>query len=49
MERVELSTKTKKRAGKKAGRSEHKFRLVIRLKITCQVSTAHILLDVLVL
>jgi len=48
-ERVELSVNTKRRVREKAGRSECKFRLIIRLRITCQVSTAYILLDVLVL
>ena len=31
---------------KKRGRSERKFRLMIRLRITCQVSTAYVLLEV---
>jgi len=38
--------KTKRRVSEKKGRSEHKFRLIIRLKNTCQVSTAYILLEV---
>jgi len=49
MEELKLSAKTKRRANEKTGRSECKFRLIIRLRITCQVSTAYILLDVLVL
>ena len=48
MKELNLVQKTKKRAREKAGRSECKFRLIIRLKVTCQVSTAYILLDVLV-
>ena len=46
MERVELSVKTKKRVSEKTGKSELAFRLIIRLRITCQVSTAYILLEV---
>jgi len=46
MEELGLSAKTKKRASEKEGRSECKFRLIIRLRITCQVSTAYILLEV---
>jgi len=38
--------KTKERASEKRGKSEHKFRLIIRLRITCQLSTAYILLEV---
>jgi len=49
MKELNLVQKTKSRTREKAGRSEHKFRLIIRLSITCQVSTAYILLDVLVL
>jgi len=45
MERVELGVKTKKRASEKTGKSECKFRLIIRLRNTCQVSTAYILLE----
>ena len=44
---VELSVKTKERTSEKRGRSERKFRLIIRLGNTCQVSTAYILLEVL--
>src|ERR1700727_1496386 len=43
---VELSAKTKERKSERKGRSEHKFRLIIRLGNTCQVSTAYILLEV---
>jgi len=46
MEEVELSAKTKRRAREKKGRSEHKFRLIIRLEITCQVTTSYILLEI---
>ena len=46
MEEVELSVKTKGRANEKKGKSEHKFRLIIRLEITCQGSTSYILLEV---
>ena len=38
--------KTKERTSDKEGRSECKFRLIIRLRKTCQVSTAYILLEV---
>ena len=48
MKELGLSAKTKMRVREKKGKSECKFRLIIRLKITCQVSTAYILLDVLV-
>ena len=44
MEELNLSAKTKGRASEKTGKSECKFRLIIRLRITCQVSTAYILL-----
>jgi len=46
MERVGLSAKTKKRVNEKTGKSEHKFRLIIRLGNTCQVSTSYILLEI---
>jgi len=46
MKELELNVKTKRRASEKEERSEHKFRLIIRLRITCQVSTAYILLEV---
>jgi len=46
MEEVGLSAKTKKRASEKTGKSEHKFRLIIRLGNTCQVSTSYILLEI---
>ena len=42
-ERVGLSAKTKKRANEKTGKSEHKFRLIIRLGNTCQATTSYIL------
>ena len=45
-EEVWLSAKTKKRASEKRGKSKCKFRLIIRLRNTCQVSTAYILLEV---
>ena len=45
-ERVGLSAKTKKRANEKTGKSEHKFRLIIRLGNTCQVTTSYILLEI---
>ena len=47
MKELGLSAKTKRRVREKKGRSEHKFRLIIRLGNTCQVSTAYILLEVL--
>ena len=43
MEEVELSAR---RVSEKGGRSECKFRLIIILRITCQVFTAYILLEV---
>jgi len=46
MEELGLSVKTKRRASEKKGRSERKFRLIIRLGITCQVSTSYILLEI---
>jgi len=46
MEEVKLSVKTKERVSEKRGRSECKFRLIVRLGNTCQVSTAYILLQV---
>jgi len=44
-EELGLSVKTKGRESKKKGKSEHKFRLIIRLRNTCQVSKAYILLE----
>jgi len=44
---LELCVKTKERVSEKRGKSECKFRLIIRLRIACQVSTAFILLVVL--
>ena len=44
MEELELSAKTKGRVNEKRGKSEHIFRLIIRLTNTCQVSTAYIVL-----
>ena len=38
--------KTKERASEKRGRFEHMFRLIVRLRDTCQVFTAYILLEV---
>jgi len=49
MEELELSVKTKRRASDKKGKSEHMFRLIIRLRNTCQISTAYLLLELLVL
>jgi len=46
MKELELNAKTNGKVSEKEGRSEHKFRLIIRLRITCQVSTAYILLEV---
>jgi len=46
MKELGLSVKTKRRASEKKGKSEHKFRLIIRLGITCQVTTVCILLEV---
>ena len=46
MEELNLSVKTKRRASEKTGRSECKFRLIIRLGNTCQVSTSYILLEI---
>jgi len=46
MKELGLSAKTERRAREKKGRSEHKFRLIIRLGITCQVSTSYILLEI---
>ena len=46
MEELELSVKTKGRVSEKRGKSEHKLRLIIRLRVTCQVSIAYILLEV---
>jgi len=46
MKELKLSVKTKRRASEKTGKSEPKFRLMIRLGITCQVSTTYILLEV---
>ena len=46
MKELGLSAKTKKRANEKTGRSEHKFRLIIRLGNTCQVTTSYILLEI---
>jgi len=45
MKELGLSVKTKRRASEKKGKSEHKFGLIIRLGITCQVSTSYILLE----
>ena len=45
MKELGLSAKTKRRAREKKGRSEHKFRLIIRLGNTCQVTTSYILLE----
>ena len=45
MKELGLSAKTKGRVSEKKGKSECKFRLIIRLRTTCQVSTAHILLE----
>jgi len=44
-EEVETSVKTKEKVSEKREKSEQKFRLIIRLRNTCQVSTAYILLD----
>jgi len=38
MEEQKLSVKIKGRVNEKKGRSEHKFKLIIRLRNTCQVS-----------
>jgi len=46
MKELKLSVETKERASEKRGKSECKFRLIIRLRITCQVSAAYILLEV---
>jgi len=46
MEELNLSAKTKRRVNEETGRSEHKFRLIIRLGNTCQVSTSYILLEI---
>jgi len=46
MKELKLSAKTKRRASEKRERSEYKFRLIIGLRNTCQVSTAYILLEV---
>jgi len=45
MEELKLSVKTKRRASEKKGKSECRFRSIIRYKNTCQVSTAYILLE----
>jgi len=47
MKELGLSVKTKRRVREKKGRSEHKFRLIIRLGNTCQVTTSYILLEIL--
>jgi len=39
---IRLRVKTKKRASEKREQSECKFRLIVRLRNTCQVSTAYI-------
>jgi len=44
-EEVELSVKTKERVSEKREKSEQKFRLIIRLRNTYQVSTAYLLLE----
>ena len=46
MKELGLSVKTKRRAREKKGRSEHKFRLIIRLGNTCQITTSYILLEI---
>jgi len=46
MKELNLVQKTKRRAREKTGKSECKFRLIIRLGNTCQVSTSYILLEI---
>ena len=46
MNELGLSAKTKRRTREKKGRSECKFRLIITLGNTCQVTTSHILLEI---
>ena len=46
MKELGLSAKTKRRVREKKGRSERKFRLIIRLGNTCQVTTSYILLEI---
>jgi len=46
MNELNVSAKTKRRASEKTGKSQCKFRFIIRLENTCQVFTAYIPLEV---